>query len=393
MRLLPFLLFISFVASPIAFAKDDPFQQNANFVRKLANDGISLSAESAENNSDNDTQLKSFPLEHAKAELLMAQLEPILPENTTISADPRTNRLLVNGSENTIKKLEKLLPALDKELPQVLIETRIVTMNDQSLEEMGVRWGVFDPTPTSHGFNGSLQANFPNSNTNALNVNLAPTQAAASMALQLATINGRLLDLELSALEKENAVEIIASPRLLTTNKQAASIKQGTELPYVLSKGKDETPELQFKEAVLGLEVTPQITDKNKILLDLKVTQNSPGERSQYQESEILAIDKQEITTQVLARNGETIVLGGVFHHTIAKFIEKVPLLGDLPAIGYFFRKKGEHYQKRELIIFVTPHIIFPNDPNQLNAHAQKRYQQSLLRIESIRNVPLPLSP
>lgn len=159
----------------------------------------------------------------------------------------------------------------------------------------------------------------------------------------------------------------------------------------MLSKGKDETPELQFKEAVLGLEVTPQITDNHKILLDLKVTQNSAGERSQYQQSEILAIDKQEITTQVLARNGETIVLGGVFHHTIAKFIDKVPLLGDLPLVGYFFKKQGERYQKRELIIFVTPHIISPNQPTGLNAHAQKRYQQSLLRIENIRNIaPLP---
>ena len=167
-----------------------------------------------------------------------------------------------------------------------------------------------------------------------------------------------MLDLELSALERENNVEIIASPRLLTTNKKSASIKQGTEIPYVVSNTRNDTQSVEFREAVLGLEVTPHISKDNNILLDLLVSQNSPGSRVAYGQNEVVSIDKQEINTQVFAKDGETIVLGGVFHDTITKSEDKVPLLGDIPGIKRLFSKESERHQKRELVIFVTPHIL-----------------------------------
>ena len=180
--------------------------------------------------------------------------------------------------------------------------------------------------------------------------------------LQVAKINGRLLDLELTALERENNVEIIASPRLLTTNKKSASIKQGTELPYIMVNEKSGTQSVEFREAVLGLEVTPHISQDKQILLDLVVSQNAPGGRVSYGLGEVVSIDKQEINTQVFAKDGETIVLGGVFHDTITKGVDKVPLLGDIPGIKRLFSKESERHQKRELVIFVTPHILRPGE-------------------------------
>ena len=159
-------------------------------------------------------------------------------------------------------------------------------------------------------------------------------------------------------MERENNVEIIASPRLLTTNKKSASIKQGTEIPYVVSNTRNDTQSVEFREAVLGLEVTPHISKDNNILLDLLVSQNSPGSRVAYGQNEVVSIDKQEINTQVFAKDGETIVLGGVFHDTITKSEDKVPVLGDIPGIKRLFSKESERHQKRELVIFVTPHIL-----------------------------------
>ena len=248
---------------------------------------------------------------------------------------------------------------MDKPIEQIAIEARIVTITDESLKELGVRWGIFNPTENAGRVAGSLAGNGFENITDNLNVNFATTTTpAGSIALQVAKINGRLLDLELSALERENNVEIIASPRLLTTNKKSASIKQGTEIPYVVSNTRNDTQSVEFREAVLGLEVTPHISKDNNILLDLLVSQNSPGFRIAYGQNEVVSIDKQEINTQVFAKDGETIVLGGVFHDTITKSEDKVPVLGDIPGIKRLFSKESERHQKRELVIFVTPHIL-----------------------------------
>lgn len=305
----------------------------------------------------------SIKLHFAKASEVMKSLTAgsgsLLSPLGTVTFDERSNLLIVRDDKESVKNIKKLISELDKPIEQIAIEARIVTMNDESLQELGVRWGMFEPTVNSHKVSGSLNANGFANLTDNLNVNFASTNLpAASVALQVAKINGRLLDLELNALERENNVNIIASPRLLTTNKKSASIKQGTEIPYVSTNEKSGSQNIEFREAVLGLEVTPHISQGNAILLDLVVSQNSPGGTVKSGEGEIILIDKQEINTQVFAKDGETIVLGGVFHDTITKGLDKVPVLGDIPGIKRLFSHESEHHQKRELVIFVTPHIL-----------------------------------
>ena len=319
-------------------------------------------------------------LHFAKASDVMKSLTTgsgsLLSPSGTITFDDRSNVLLIQDDARSIKNIKKLIAELDKPIEQIVIEARIVTITDESLKELGVRWGIFNPTEAAHRVGGSLDANGFSNISNNLNVNFATTVTpAGSLALQVAKINGRLLDLELTALERENNVEIIASPRLLTTNKKSASIKQGTEIPYVVTNGKNDTQSVEFREAVLGLEVTPHISKDNNILLDLLVSQNSPGNRVAYGQNEVVSIDKQEINTQVFAKDGETIVLGGVFHDTITKGVDKVPLLGDIPGIKHLFSKESERHQKRELVIFVTPHILKQGERMEM-AKKEKHFKQ-----------------
>ena len=308
-------------------------------------------------------QTASIKLQFAKASEVMKSLTAgngsLLSPSGSLSFDDRSNLLLIQDDARAIKNIRKLVAEMDKPIEQIAIEARIVTINDESLKELGVRWGIFNPAEGAHRVSGSLAANGFSNVVENLNVNFPTvTNPAGSIALQVAKINGRLLDLELSALEQENNVEIIASPRLLTTNKKSASIKQGTEIPYVINNTKSETQSVEFREAVLGLEVTPHISRDNAILLDLVVSQNSPGSQVTYGNNQVVSIDKQEINTQVFAKDGETIVLGGVFHDTITKGVDKVPLLGDIPVVKRLFSREKEQHKKRELVIFVTPHIL-----------------------------------
>ncbi|WP_439256905.1 type IV pilus secretin PilQ [Lonepinella sp. BR2271] len=308
-------------------------------------------------------QTATIKLQFAKASEIIKSLTTgsgsLLSGEGSMSFDDRSNVLIVKDNARSIKTIRQLIKELDKPIEQIAIEARIVTITDESLQELGVRWGLFDPTSSSHKVAGSLAANGFSNVTNNLNVNFgAVNTPAGSLALQVAKINGRLLDLELTALERENNVKIIASPKLLTTNKKAASIKQGTEIPYVSTNEKSGSQTVEFREAVLGLEVTPHISQDNAILLDLLVSQNSPGTAVQSGEGEVITIDKQEINTQVFAKDGETIVLGGVFQDTLSKGVDKVPVLGDIPVVKHLFRKQSDKHQKRELVIFVTPHIL-----------------------------------
>ncbi|HHF0350004.1 TPA: type IV pilus secretin PilQ [Haemophilus influenzae] len=329
------------------------------------NGGQSGKGQVAGNLTTNEPHLVSHTvkLHFAKASELMKSLTTgsgsLLSSVGSITFDDRSNLLVIQDEPRSVQNIKKLIAEMDKPIDQIAIEARIVTITDESLKELGVRWGIFNPTENARRVAGSLAGNSFENIADNLNVNFATTTTpAGSIALQVAKINSRLLDLELSALERENNVEIIASPRLLTTNKKSASIKQGTEIPYVVSNTRNDTQSVEFREAVLGLEVTPHISKDNNILLDLLVSQNSPGSRVSYGQNEVVSIDKQEINTQVFAKDGETIVLGGVFHDTITKSEDKVPLLGDIPVIKRLFSKESERHQKRELVIFVTPHIL-----------------------------------
>ncbi|MGR3807548.1 type IV pilus secretin PilQ [Pasteurella testudinis] len=311
-------------------------------------------------------QTVSIPLQHAKAAEVMQSLTggngSFLSADGSITFDERSNRLIIQELAANIARLRPLIQQLDQPTRQILIEARIVTISDESLRELGVRWGLFEPNAQAHRVAGSLNANGFADLENNLNINFGSEYSnAASVSLQVAKINSRLLDLELTALERENNVNIIASPRLLTTNKRSASIKQGTEIPYVVNNTRNETQSVEFRDAVLGLDVTPHISQDNTILLDLMISQNSPGNSVAYGNNQMTTIDKQEIQTQVSARNGETIVLGGVFHDTLVDGQDKVPLLGDIPGIKHLFGKETKRHAKRELVIFVTPHIVNPN--------------------------------
>ncbi|MEH8022545.1 type IV pilus secretin PilQ [Gallibacterium anatis] len=291
------------------------------------------------------------------------------------SVEPSNNLLLVKGDKQQIQKFKQLISQLDKPGKQIAIEARIVTINNESLNELGVRWGMFSDADNFHKVVAKFDSFGLENLSSHLNVNFSTSSEAASIALQVAKIHGRLLDLELKALEQENNVEIIASPHLLTSNQRKASIKQGSEIPYVIEDDTERSSRthIEFKEAVLGLEVTPQVLHQGVISLDLVVTQNSAGASIPYGAGQVVTIDKQEVQSQVLVRDGETVVLGGIFHDLIGKGENKVPLLGDIPGLGKLFSSKLERHQKRELVIFITPRII--HNSQETIENYQKRKQ------------------
>ncbi|WP_417870552.1 type IV pilus secretin PilQ [Vibrio furnissii] len=296
----------------------------------------------------------------------------MLSERGSISIDERTNALLLRELPDNIDVIRDIVASLDIPVKQVQIEARIVTVNEGDLDELGVRWG-FSSTNGSTTTGGSIESNLgaiglydgsSDSGDGAaiddfLNVNLAATSAnASSIAFQVAKLGAdTLLDLELSAMQRESKAEIISSPRLITTNKQPAYIEQGTEIPYLESSSSGATS-VAFKKAVLSLKVTPQITPDNRLVLDLSVTQDRPGEVVKTGTGEAVAINTQRIGTQVLVNNGETVVLGGIFQHSVTSSVDKVPLLGDLPLLGALFRRSYEQMGKSELLIFVTPKVV-----------------------------------
>ncbi len=294
------------------------------------------------------------------AALIKNEENTILSPRGSVSVDERTNTLLIKDTADSIEDIKRMVNVLDIPVRQVVIESRMVTVKDNINEELGIRWGVTD-TDGKYATSGSLQgANSANSGVvpglaDQLNVNLPVANPAGSIAFQVARLaDGTILDLELSAMEKENKGEIIASPRITTANQKEAYIEQGVEIPYqeAASSGATAT---QFKKAVLSLTVTPHITPDDRIILDLVVTQDTV---SDVQSGSAPAIDTQRIGTQVLVNNGETIVLGGIYQQSIISSVSKVPVLGDIPYFGWLFRNNNNFNEKKELLIFVTPRIV-----------------------------------
>lgn len=288
----------------------------------------------------------------------------MLSSRGSVSVDERTNTLLVRDTQEYIDGAREVIKALDIPVKQVLIESRMVTVRDNADEQLGVRWGFTSNTgdgATSGSLVGADGANsgvVPTEITDRLNVNLPVANAAGRIGFQIASlVDGNILDLELSALESENKGEIIASPRITVANQQEAYIEQGTEIPFVQATSSGATS-VEFKKAVLSLRVTPHITPDDRIILNLVVTQDTRGDTVSTATGPAVAIDTQEISTQVLVENGETIVLGGIFQQLSTNDVSKVPVLGDLPFVGKLFSSTGKREEKRELLIFVTPKII-----------------------------------
>ncbi|GAA0858800.1 type IV pilus secretin PilQ family protein [Aliiglaciecola litoralis] len=300
------------------------------------------------------------------ASILKSADSSILSPRGSVAIDERTNTVLLRDTQASIDEARALIEALDIPIRQVLIESRMVTVRDNVDEQLGVRWGFSDRT-SDGGVSGSLEGadgvaggSFP-SLSDRLNVNLPVSNPAGRIGLQIARlVDGTIIDLELSALESENKGEIIASPRITVANQREAYIEQGTEIPYVQATSSGATS-VEFKKAVLSLKVTPHITPDNRIILDLVVTQDTRGETVSTSTGPAIAIDTQEISTQVLVENGETIVLGGIFQQTSTDDVAKVPLLGDLPVVGHLFKNTQRINEKRELLIFVTPKILAEN--------------------------------
>lgn len=304
------------------------------------------------------------------ADLLVGEGDiTMLSSRGSITVDERTNSLLLRDLSENITVIKDIIESLDIPVKQVQIEARIVTVNEGNLDELGVRWG-FSNTNGSATAGGSIESNLAAVGLydggkdglpvdDFLNVNLGLSNpAASSIAFQVAKLGSNLLlDLELSALQSESKAEIISSPRLITTNKKPAYIEQGTEIPYLESSSSGATT-VAFKKAVLSLMVTPQITPDNRLVLDLIVTQDRPGQIVKTGTGEAVAIETQRIGTQVLVDNGETVVLGGIYQHSLSNSVEKVPLLGDLPLLGVLFRRSSENIGKKELLIFVTPKVV-----------------------------------
>ncbi|WP_230625452.1 type IV pilus secretin PilQ [Photobacterium leiognathi] len=288
----------------------------------------------------------------------------MLSERGSLHVDERTNSLIIKDISDNISSIKNIVESLDIPVKQVQIEARIVTINEGDIDELGVRWGV-SKVDGDTTIGGSIEGNLASSGLldddatvdDFLNVNLGASAGAASIAFQVAKLGNILLDLELSALQTENKAEIISSPRLMTTNKKTAYIEQGTEIPYLEASSSGATS-VSFKKAVLSLMVTPQITPDDKLVLDLEVTQDNKGEDVPTGEGTAVSIDTQRIGTQVLVNNGETVVLGGIYQHSMTNVTRKVPVLGDIPVLGALFRHKMEQMGKRELLIFVTPKIV-----------------------------------
>lgn len=290
---------------------------------------------------------RSIVLHHADATELAKAGEKLLSPRGTLTVDKRTNRVILRDDDTHLPLFDAWAREMDIPVGQVELTAHIVTINEKSLRELGVKWNLADAA--SAPGNGQITT---------LGSDLSVASATTRAGFNIGHISGRLLELELSALEQKQQLEIIASPRLLASHLQPASIKQGSEIPYQVSSGESGATSVEFKEAVLGMEVTPTVLQQNRVRLKLHISENMPGQVLQQADGEVLAIDKQEIETQVEVQSGETLALGGIFSQKNKTARDSVPLLGNIPLLGQFFRHDGKDNERRELVVFITPRII-----------------------------------
>ncbi|MBL38177.1 MAG: hypothetical protein CMP07_07190 [Xanthomonadales bacterium] len=324
----------------------------------------------------------------------------LLSERGSVTIDQRTNTLLVTDTAEQIDRVRELVAELDRPVRQVLIESRIVIARSSFNHELGVRFGVSGAENAGNQLitiGGSAEANDRMANVglarrnllgqrpgrpvflpdadpgdvidvgtdgiavprleDRLNVNLPVSNPAGAFGVSFLTSNF-LLDLELSALEAQGEGEVISTPRVITANQNEAFIQQGVEIPYEEATNSGAT-NVEFKEAVLELRVTPLITPDNRVQLSLAIKQDTVGEIFQTgRGGSVPSIDTRELGTRVLVENGQTVVLGGIFQEERNFNTTKVPMLGDVPVLGALFRRRATNDEKRELLIFITPNIL-----------------------------------
>ena len=306
----------------------------------------------------------------------------MLSDRGSLGVDDRTNTLLVQDTAERLQDVRRMVRTLDVPIKQVLIESRIVVVNDDFSRDLGVRLGLSAFNESNTGLTtisgsgdgtdtmissyldglqnpgpGTPLLEYPDL-SNRYNVNVPIAEAAGRFSLAVLE-NDYLVDLELTALEAEGRGEIVSTPRVITANQSEATIKQGVEIPYQQSASSGATT-VSFKEAVLELVVTPQITPDNNIIMDLRVSKDNVGEiiSTGGLGGTVPSIDTRSVETQVLVADGQTVVLGGIYETERRETISKVPFLGDIPFAGALFRSKQRVDNKAELLIFVTPRIL-----------------------------------
>jgi type IV pilus assembly protein PilQ len=310
------------------------------------------------------------------AALLKGSQSTLLTSRGDVAVDSRTNSLILRDTRATLSTVEREIRVLDIPARQVLIEARIVNIDSTYEEQLGVRFGVSNSRHLSGTFAG---ANAINGGTSPAQL-LDPTQRLifnvpahqlfdgtnpGSIAVALAKVGPALLDLELSALEGENHAKIIARPRVITSNQKKAIIQTGQEIPYQQSTSSGATS-VTFKNAVLSLEITPQITPNNKIILTVKANEDTQGASittgasSTTGPTTVPIINTESVESSLLLNDKETIVLGGIYRQTKTNTVDRIPFLGSLPLVGFLFSNKGVHDEKHELLVFITPRIIRP---------------------------------
>jgi type IV pilus assembly protein PilQ len=302
--------------------------------------------------------------------------------------DPRSNILFVQDIPSNLDEIRKIIRQIDTPIRQVVIEARIVIASDKFGKQLGVRFGAQTGfrinNKYSVGQGGSLSTQPVVSNgvretrtqtpyelasgityagysdSPQLNVNLPVLNAAGSLALTLINLgSGNLINLELSALESDNRGKVVSSPRVVTGDNQKAHIEQGTEIPYVTPGSANNPATVQFKKAVLSLAVVPQITPDNRIIMTVEVRKDSVGQMVNLGGGfQVPSIDTRNVTTQISVNNGDTAVIGGIYEETVTNTVDKVPLLGDVPFLGYLFKSTGRTAEKQELLIFLTPRVV-----------------------------------
>ena len=319
-------------------------------------------------------QTEFIQVNYAKAadisELLSAE-QGLLSSRGSVTVDSRTNTLLIQDTAAKLDAVRSALIYLDKPVRQVMIEARIVVASTDFERNLGIKWGggtayargntqfsaggsqstLGDLNPTGNAQTNQTTArtiNFPGG----LVVDMGVANPTTSFALGLLTDEG-LLELELSALESDGLSEVVSQPKLVTADGQTARIESGVEIPYREASSSGAAT-ISFKDAVLSLEVTPQITPDDRIIMDLKVNKDSVGQIFEG----VPSVDTREIQTQVLVENGETIVLGGVYEIESVDATTKTPFLGDVPYLGRLFKRTEKKEEKTELLIFITPRLI-----------------------------------
>ena len=285
-------------------------------------------------------------------------------------ADERTNTLMISDIPKKVAQMRELINVIDRPVDQVLIEGRIVIATDTFARDLGAKFGIGGGRDYNNGSNTATIGSGVTGNADAtrgLNVNLPAggftTGSPASLAYTLLGANFNL-DLELSAMQQENRGEVLSNPRIITSNQREGYIRQGKEIGYVTvtgggAGGGQATPNVQFKDVLLELKVTPTITNDGRVFLNLNVKKDEVEEFITLQGyGQVPTISKREINTAVLVEDGQTVVIGGVYEFTDRSSLAKVPFLGDIPFLGNLFKKKGRAKDKAELLIFITPKVL-----------------------------------